>query len=245
MRSFNRGDHEARPISFELDYTKNATSSVLVCFGETKVICTAFLEDRVPPFLKNQKRGWVSAEYGMLPGSTNTRTSREAKHGRQNGRTVEISRLIGRTLRTSVDHALLGERTITIDCDVIQADGGTRTASITGGGLAIVLCLWRQRKKFPKCPLIRRVAAVSVGLINDAVLVDLDYNEDSAADVDLNLVMANDGRFIEIQGTAEKDPFSHDQLSRILKSGGEALNHIHEHKVKTLLEYGVDAEWIQ
>ena len=221
-------------------FTANADGSVLIAFGNTKVICTAFMEERVPPFLRNQKRGWVTAEYGMLPGSTHSRTPREAARGKQSGRTVEISRLIGRSLRTCVHMEHLGERTVTIDCDVIQADGGTRTASITGAYIALALCLWKHRESFSDWPLIGSVAAISIGLQEGTVLVDLDYSEDSAADVDLNLVMNHQDRFVEIQGTAEEAPFSREELMSILDQGTKALHDIANIQRQALTEQGVD-----
>ena len=244
MRSFNRGPGDARPFKFEMDFTENADGSVLVSFGRTKVLCTAFLEEKVPPFLRNQKRGWVTAEYGMIPGATHTRTLREAARGKQSGRTVEISRLIGRCLRTCIDFEKMGERTVTLDCDVIQADGGTRTASITGGCVALFLCLWKHRKKFSSCPIRNRAVAISLGVVKGSVMVDLDYSEDFAADVDLNLVMDRAGRLIEIQGTAEKNPFTLEELQEILKLGGESLAEIAAAQAKVLMDYGVDPSWV-
>lgn len=244
MRSFDRRDHEARPIKFELDYTSNADGSVLVSYGHTKVICTAFMEERVPFFLKNSGSGWITAEYGMLPGSTHTRSQREAAKGRPSGRTYEIQRLIGRSLRTCVRLDEIGERTITLDCDVIQADGGTRTASISGSYIALVLCLWKYRRKFIQSPIKSSVAAVSLGLREGGrLLVDLDYQEDSSMDVDLNLVMAHDGRLVEVQGTAEGAPFSPQDLTAMVKHGGECIGKIHQRQKDALTGYGVDQSW--
>ena len=240
----NREYNQTRPITIETNYTQNADGSVLISFGNTRVICTAFLEERVPSFLRNQKRGWVTGEYGMLPGSTHSRSSREAAKGRQSGRTVEISRLIGRSLRTCVSDIRLGEVTITVDCDVIQADGGTRTASITGGYVALALCLWRKRELFTARPLVGSVSAISLGVKDGKVMVDLDYQEDSNMDVDLNLVMNGEGRFVEIQGTAEHSPFSRDELIEILDMGGNALNEVAALQRKALIDAGVDEKWL-
>lgn len=243
-RSFDRDANTARPLDFLCDFTQNADGSVLVSTGNTKVLCTAFLEDRVPGFLKNQGVGWVTAEYGMLPGSTHTRTMREAAKGKQQGRTVEIQRLIGRSLRACVNTQDLGERTVVIDCDVIQADGGTRTAAITGGCTALYLCLWKHRKKFFSPPLAGRVAAVSLGIQDGRVLVDLDYEEDSQVDVDMNLVKTEAGHFIEIQGTAENRPFTQAQMMDVLARGSAALDVIFAKQKQALLDYGVDPQWL-
>ena len=244
MRSFNRTPAQPRPLQFQVGYTTNADSSVLVCFGNTKVICTASLEDKVPPFLRNSKRGWVTAEYGMLPGATHTRAPREAARGKQGGRTVEISRLIARCLRTCVDLEKMGERSITVDCDVIQADGGTRTASITGGCVALLACMHKHRTLFDTVPVVGRAVAVSLGIVADRVLVDLDYSEDSQAEVDLNLIMDQQGRYIEIQGTAEGTPFAHQALTEILDLGRTALAEIAVAQAEALAAYGVDATWV-
>lgn len=244
QRSFGRDARTARPLDFQCDFTQNADGSVLVSTGNTKVICTAFLEDKVPGFLKNQGVGWVTAEYGMLPGATHQRTLREAAKGKQQGRTIEIQRLIGRSLRAAVNCQDLGERTIVVDCDVIQADGGTRTAAITGGCVALYLCLWKHRKKFFSPPLAGRIAAVSLGILDGLVLVDLDYEEDSTVDVDMNLVKTEAGRFIEIQGTAENRPFSQEQMMQVLEQGGSALDQIFAKQKQVLLDYGVDPSWL-
>lgn len=210
MRSNNRQNNELRPIHFIRQYTKHAEGSVLVCFGDTKVLCTASIEAGVPRWLKGQGKGWLTAEYGMLPRATGTRTQREAARGKQSGRTQEIQRLIGRSLRAMLDLSKLGENTIYIDCDVIQADGGTRTASISGAAVALIDALehLQRRKKLTQDPLLGLVAAVSVGINQDRVLLDLDYAEDSTCDTDLNVVMTQAGGFIEIQGTAEEKPFT-------------------------------------
>lgn len=244
MRSFDRKNHQARPIRFEPDYTMNADGSVLVCYGNTKVICTAFMEEKVPPFLKNSGKGWVTAEYGMLPGATHSRSQREAARGKQTGRTQEIQRLIARSLRACVNLDDLGERTITVDCDVIQADGGTRTASITGGCLALLLCLWKYRKKFIQSPMTGRVGAISVGISKGSILVDLDYEEDSNTDVDLNLVSTQQGSLVEIQGTAEGQTFSPEELTEVVRQGGAALSEIFAQQSEVLTAYGVSDSWI-
>jgi len=244
MRSFGREKNQMRPVSMEIGYTGNADGSVLVGFGHTKVICTACFEDRVPPFLKNKNRGWVTAEYGMLPGSTDQRTPREAVRGKQSGRTVEIQRLIGRSLRSGVFLHKLGERTVALDCDVIQADGGTRTASISGAWVALVAALWKHHRKFDSAPVERGIAAVSMGLKNGDVLLDLDYEEDSAVDVDLNLVLTHGGRLVEIQGTAEEVPFDLAQLQEMLRLGLAAMEEIRTVQLNALEAFGVDLTWL-
>jgi ribonuclease PH len=244
MRSFQRTPTQTRPIQFDVGYTSNADASVLVCYGNTKVICTASFEDKVPPFLRNAKQGWITAEYGMLPGSTHTRSQREAAKGKQSGRTVEIGRLIGRSLRTCIDLEALGERSVTIDCDVIQADGGTRTASITGGCVALIACLHKYRELFDKVPLIGRALAVSLGRVDGQTLVDLDYDEDSRAQVDLNLIMDQRGRYIEIQGTAEGEPFEAEVLAQILSMGRAALTELAIQQAQALAAYGVESPWV-
>lgn len=218
MRSNNRQNNELRPIHFIRQYTKHAEGSVLVCFGDTKVLCTASIEAGVPRWLKGQGKGWLTAEYGMLPRATGTRTQREAARGKQSGRTQEIQRLIGRSLRAMLDLSKLGENTIYIDCDVIQADGGTRTASISGAAVALIDALehLQRRKKLTQDPLLGLVAAVSVGINQGRVLLDLDYAEDSTCDTDLNVVMTQAGGFIEIQGTAEEKPFTRDEADAML-----------------------------
>lgn len=218
MRSNNRQNNELRPIHFIRQYTKHAEGSVLVCFGDTKVLCTASIESGVPRWLKGQGKGWLTAEYGMLPRATGTRTQREAARGKQSGRTQEIQRLIGRSLRAMLDLSKLGENTIYIDCDVIQADGGTRTASISGAAVALIDALehLQCRKKLTQDPLLGLVAAVSVGINQGRVLLDLDYAEDSTCDTDLNVVMTQAGGFIEIQGTAEEKPFTRAEANAML-----------------------------
>jgi ribonuclease PH len=218
MRPSKRQPDELRAVTLERGVVKYAEGSCFVKFGDTHVLVTATLEDRLPPWLKGQGRGWVTAEYGMLPRATAERTRREASAGKQHGRTVEIQRLIGRSLRSVVDLEALGERQITIDCDVIQADGGTRTASITAGWVALYDCVaWmRKREIIPGNPLRDHVAAISCGVCKGVAVLDLDYAEDSDADTDANFVMTGDGRIVEVQGTAEKEPFSEEQLLTLL-----------------------------
>ncbi|MFZ0836173.1 MAG: ribonuclease PH [Xanthobacteraceae bacterium] len=218
MRPSKRQPDELRAVTLERGVVKYAEGSCFVKFGDTHVLVTATLEDRLPPWLKGQGRGWVTAEYGMLPRATAERTRREASVGKQGGRTVEIQRLIGRSLRSVVDLEALGERQITIDCDVIQADGGTRTASITAGWVALYDCVaWmRKREMIPGNPLRDHVAAISCGVCKGVAVLDLDYAEDSDADTDANFVMTGDGRIVEVQGTAEKEPFSEEQLLTLL-----------------------------
>lgn len=218
MRPAGRSTSEVRPVTLTRHYTRHAEGSVLVEFGETKVLCTATVEEGVPRFLKGKGQGWVTAEYGMLPRSTHSRMAREAAKGKQGGRTLEIQRLIARSLRAAVDLAALGEYTITLDCDVIQADGGTRTASITGAcvALADALNTLVATGKLKRSPLKGMVAAISVGIVGSEALCDLEYVEDSAAETDMNVVMMEDGRMIEVQGTAEGEPFSHEELLTLL-----------------------------
>jgi ribonuclease PH len=217
-RPSGRRPDELRAVRIERGYTKHAEGSVLVAFGDTRVLCTASVEERVPAFLKDSGRGWVTAEYGMLPRATNTRSDREAARGRQSGRTQEIQRLIGRALRAVVDLEALGARSIQIDCDVLQADGGTRTAAITGAFVALhdALTWLKQRKAIAELPVKDYVAAVSVGLHQGVPVLDLDYAEDSACDCDMNVVMTGSGGFVEVQGTAEGDPFTRAELDALL-----------------------------
>lgn len=218
VRPSGRRYDEMRVVDFDVGFTANAAGSVLASFGNTRVLCTASVSESVPSFLRGRGQGWLTAEYGMLPGSTNTRVDREASRGKQTGRTVEIQRLIGRSLRASLDLSLLGERTITVDCDVLQADGGTRTTAITGGCVAVVLALNHlQREGFlTEDPLIDLVSAVSVGMWRGQAVLDLDYPEDSSADSDVNVVMLGDTGFVEVQGTAESAVFSRDELNQML-----------------------------
>jgi ribonuclease PH len=218
MRPSRRQPDELRPVTLDRGVVKYAEGSCLVKFGDTHVLVTATLEERLPPWLKGQGRGWVTAEYGMLPRATLERTRREASAGKQGGRTLEIQRLIGRSLRTIVNLEALGERQITVDCDVIQADGGTRTAAITGGWVALYDCLaWMKARSMLRGEVLRgHVAAISCGIHNGTPVLDLDYAEDSAADTDANFVMTGEGKIIEVQGTAEKTPFSEEELMALL-----------------------------
>ncbi len=218
MRPSGRDAAELREISFVPDYTRHAEGSVLARFGDTRVLCTASVEERVPAWLRNSGKGWVTGEYGMLPRSTHTRTGREAARGKQGGRTLEIQRLIGRSLRAVINLEGLGERSITLDCDVIQADGGTRTAAISGAYVALAIAIERLCKTglLKKNPLYGQVAAVSVGIYRGEPVLDLDYAEDSEAETDMNIVMNEAGRFIEVQGTAEGHAFTDDELTRML-----------------------------
>jgi ribonuclease PH len=226
MRSYNRKNNEARPYSFETGFTKNANGSVLVRCGETVVLCTANVEEKVPPWLADKGVGWVTAEYAMLPGSTSERVSRKST-----GRSKEIQRLIGRSLRASIDEKLLAGYTISIDCDVLQADGGTRTASICGGWVAMSLAI---KEAGINTDAVKSVcSAISVGILDDEILVDLDYREDSSADVDMNLVCC-DGGFVEIQGTGEKTTFNQEQLLEIIKDGQAAIDLINELQQKAV-----------
>jgi ribonuclease PH len=218
-RSFSRSPSELRPITITPHAARHAEGSCLIECGYTKVLCTASVEDRAPPFLKGQGLGWVSAEYGMLPRSTNTRNQREAAKGKMSGRTHEIQRLIGRSLRAACDMRVLGERTILVDCDVLEADGGTRTASVTGGFVALALACQTlvESHIIRTSPIIRHVAAISCGIVGVEALLDLDYAEDSSADVDANFVMTDGGKIIEVQGTAEGNPFSMEQFQKMLQ----------------------------
>ena len=228
MRPSGRAFDALRPISFTRRYTRHAPGSVLVEFGDTRVLCTATISEQVPRWMKGRAHGWVTAEYGMLPGSTHTRSDREAARGKQSGRTQEIQRLIGRSLRAAVDLKSLGERQITIDCDVLQADGGTRTASITGGMVALVDAINGLQRDglLTDDPLTGFVAAVSVGIYKGQPVLDLDYLEDSGADSDLNLVVAEGSKLIEIQGTAEKAPFSRAELDALLDLGETGISQL-------------------
>ena len=227
-RSFSRAADGLRPVQFTRRFTRHAEGSVLVQMGDTHVLCTASVEEKVPGFLKGKGSGWVTAEYGMLPRATNTRGNREAASGKQSGRTQEIQRLIGRSLRAVTNLPALGERTITLDCDVLQADGGTRTAAITGSFVALHDAIgWLQKKNLlARTPIKDFVAAVSVGIYQGAPLLDLDYAEDSACDTDMNVVMTGAGHFVEIQGTAEKVPFTREQMSKLLDLAGEGISEL-------------------
>ena len=227
-RPSGRAAHQLRAIRLTRHYTKHAEGSVLVEFGDTKVICTVSVESGVPRFLKGQGQGWLTAEYGMLPRATGERTQREASRGKQGGRTLEIQRLIGRSLRAALDMSKLGENTLYVDCDVIQADGGTRTASITGAMVALIdaLAAMKKRGQLKHDPLKQRVAAVSVGIYQGEPVLDLDYLEDSAAETDLNVVMTDKGGFIEVQGTAEGEPFQPEELNAMLALARDGLQEL-------------------
>ncbi len=217
-RPSGRSADQLRSVTIERHYTRHAEGSVLIAFGDTRVLCTASVEEKVPPFLRGKGEGWLTAEYGMLPRSTGSRNQREAARGGQGGRTMEIQRLIGRSLRACVDRQALGERTITLDCDVIQADGGTRTAAITGAYVALVDAIsWlRKRNLIKRDPVVGAVAAISVGIVQGTPVLDLDYAEDSSCDTDMNVVMNDGGGFIEMQGTAEGHAFRRDELDAML-----------------------------
>jgi ribonuclease PH len=225
-----------RPVRFTRHYTRHAEGSVLVEMGETRVLCTASVEEKVPPFLKGKGQGWVTAEYGMLPRATHTRGSREAASGKQSGRTQEIQRLIGRSLRTVTDLGALGERQVSIDCDVLQADGGTRCASITGSmvALADAIAWLRGKGLVANNPIRDFVAAVSVGIVGGEPLLDLDYSEDSSCDTDMNVVMTASGGIVEIQGTAEKEPFTRAQMDRLLELASSGISQLVQFQRKAL-----------
>ncbi len=227
-RPSGRSADQLRAVTIERHYTRHAEGSVLVCFGETRVLCTASVEDRVPPFLRGKGEGWITAEYGMLPRATHTRSGREAAHGKQGGRTLEIQRLIGRSLRACVDRSALGERTITLDCDVLQADGGTRTAAITGAYVALrdAVSFLLRRKAIARSPIVGAVAAVSVGVWRGTPVLDLDYLEDSDCDTDMNIVMNDGGGFIELQGTAEGHAFRRDELDQMLALAQKGIDEL-------------------
>ena len=236
MRPSGRQPGELRPVRIQRRYTRHAEGSVLVEFGDTRVLCTASVEERVPAFLKESGRGWVSAEYGMLPRSTNTRTEREAARGRQTGRTQEIQRLIGRALRAVIDLSALGARSVQVDCDVLQADGGTRTAAITGAFVAVhdALAWLQSRKLLAALPVRDFVAAVSVGIYQGVPVLDLDYVEDAACGTDMNVVMTGAGRFVELQGTAEGEPFSRAEVDALLALGEQGIGELIAHQRRAL-----------
>ena len=235
-RSFDRAPGELRPVRFQRRFTRHAEGSVLVEVGHTQVLCTASVEEKVPPFLKGKGQGWVTAEYGMLPRATHTRGSREAASGKQSGRTHEIQRLIGRSLRAVTDLVALGERQVSIDCDVLQADGGTRCASITGAMVALAdACAWLRGKQLVAAnPLRDFVAAVSVGIVGGVAMLDLDYAEDSGCDTDMNVVMTGAGTFVEVQGTAEGAPFTREQVSALLDLASSGIGRLVELQRKAL-----------
>ena len=228
MRKNNRKNNELRDIKVTSNYIMHPEGSVLIEFGNTRVICNATVEDKVPAFLKGKGSGWITAEYSMLPRATNTRNKRDSITGKISGRSMEIQRLIGRALRSCIDLEKLGEKTITIDCDVIQADGGTRTASITGGYLALELAIQKliNDKKLTKNPLISKVAAISVGRVNGQIMIDLDYDEDCNAEVDMNIVMNNKNEFVEIQGTGEESTFVYSELLEFISLSKNAFDYL-------------------
>lgn len=236
MRPSGRQNDELRAIKITRNYTKHAEGSVLIEFGDTRVICTATVEERIPRFLKGKGEGWITAEYGMLPRATGMRTRREASSGKQGGRTMEIQRLIARSLRAVVDLKALGERTITVDCDVIQADGGTRTASITGGFVAMADAVnyLLEKKRIKKNPLHGQIASISVGIFEGTPVLDLDYAEDSNAETDMNVVMNDGGAFIEVQGTAEGHAFRRDELDAMLELAEKGINDLIAHQADAL-----------
>ncbi len=228
IRNDGRTPNQMRAVSIKKHFIKHAEGSVLIQVGNTQIICNASVEDKVPPFLRDKKQGWVTAEYSMLPRSTHTRTPRESSRGKVSGRTQEIQRLIGRSLRTVVDMEQLGERTLWIDCDVIQADGGTRTASITGAFVAMCLALkqLKKDKQIDVIPIKDFVAATSVGILNGKKILDLDYSEDSEAEVDMNIVKTGSGGFVEVQGTAEREPFSDKDLTALLSLANKGIKEL-------------------
>lgn len=236
MRPSGRANDELRHLKLTRGFTKHAAGSVLIEMGDTRVLCTASIDNRCPPWLKGTGRGWVTAEYGMLPGATHTRARREAAAGKQSGRTQEIQRLIGRSLRAAVDLDALGERTVTLDCDVLQADGGTRTASITGAYVALrdAINQLMKERKIKRNPVHGQIAAISVGIVKGSPVLDLDYDEDSIAETDMNVVMNEAGGFIEIQGTAEGHAFRSDELESMLSLAKHGITQLADAQVKAL-----------
>jgi len=235
-RPSERSPDQLRNVTIERNYTEHAEGSVLISCGNTKVLCNASVETRIPHFLKGKNQGWITAEYGMLPRSTGTRMGREAARGKQSGRTQEIQRLIGRSLRAAVDLGKLGEHSITLDCDVIQADGGTRTASITGAYVALVdaVNVMLNKKMISQSPLTRQIASVSVGIYKGTPVLDLDYPEDSTAETDMNVIMDIDGNFIEVQGTAEGEPFSPDEMTAMIALASKGISELIEKQTAAL-----------
>jgi ribonuclease PH len=240
MRPSGREPDQLRPVQFITNFTRHAEGSVLAEFGDTRVLCTASIENRVPPWLRGAGQGWVTGEYGMLPRSTHSRSDREAARGKQSGRTQEIQRLIGRSLRAVTDLAALGERTVTLDCDVLQADGGTRTAAISGAYVALQLAMRRlcKQNKLPSNPLHGQIAAVSVGIFAGVPILDLDYAEDSQAETDMNVVMNEAGRFVEIQGTAEGHAFSKEEFNALIALAARGIGQIIEAQKKAIADEG-------
>ncbi|MBU2883034.1 ribonuclease PH [Psychrosphaera sp. B3R10] len=236
MRPSGRTTSQIRPVTITRNFTAHAEGSVLIEIGDTKVLCNATVEVGVPRFMKGKGKGWVTAEYGMLPRSTHTRNNREAARGKQSGRTMEIQRLIARSLRAAVDLTALGENTITVDCDVIQADGGTRTASITGACVALVDAINYMRKEniIKTNPLKHLIAAISVGVYKGTPIADLEYLEDSEADTDMNVIMTEDGRLIEVQGTAEEEPFTFDEMQEMLALAKNAIGELIDEQKKAI-----------
>jgi len=228
MRPSGRAPDQMRPVQFITDYTKHAEGSVLAEFGDTRVLCTASVEGRVPMWLRGSGTGWVTGEYGMLPGATHSRTGREAARGKQSGRTQEIQRLIGRSLRAATDLSALGERTVTLDCDVLQADGGTRTAAVSGAFVALIIAMNRlcARREMKRNPVHGRIAAVSVGIYRGTPVLDLDYDEDSQAETDMNIVMNDAGRFVEVQGTAEGHAFAREEFDALITLAAKGVDEI-------------------
>ncbi|BFH61028.1 MULTISPECIES: ribonuclease PH [Paenibacillus] len=236
MRSNGRSSDQLRPMNLSVNVNKYAEGSVFIEMGDTKVLCMATVEEKVPPFLKGQGKGWVTAEYSMLPRATQSRNQRESARGKLSGRTMEIQRLIGRALRSVVDLRALGERTITLDCDVIQADGGTRTTSITGSFVALAIAVNKiaEQHKLPVFPITDYLASVSVGVVNGEPVLDLNYEEDSSAKVDMNLVMTGSGTFVELQGTGEESPFSRQELNQLLELGEKGILQLIEKQKEVL-----------
>jgi ribonuclease PH len=239
QRKDTRAPNQMRELRIEVDVNKYAEGSALIILGDTKVICTASVEDRVPPWLRGQGQGWVTAEYGMIPRATDVRTQREASKGRPSGRTQEIQRLIGRSLRAVTQLTATGERTLWVDCDVIQADGGTRTAAITGGFVALALAFkkMKERDQLFKKPLLGLVAATSVGMLEKTPCLDLRYEEDSRADVDMNIVRTSAGKYVEVQGTAEKIPFSQEEMQKMLTLANEGIDRLFERQRSLLSSF--------
>ena len=237
MRPSGRAPDELRSVQFITNYTKHAAGSVLAEFGDTRVLCTASVENRVPPWLRGKGKGWVTGEYGMLPGSTNTRSGREATRGKQSGRTQEIQRLIGRSLRAATDLKALGERMVTLDCDVLQADGGTRTAAISGAYVALLIAMNRlcARGELKNNPIHGQIAAISVGIYRGTPVLDLDYDEDSQAETDMNVVMNDAGRFVEVQGTAEGHAFDREEFDTLLGLAGKGIDEMLKLQITNVL----------